>query len=214
MIDEYAKILWDYLKLNQPIEKSDCILVLGSHDIRSAEYAVSLFKEGLANYILFSGGVYWNKPEDGIAFTKCEAEEFADVARKNGIPEEKILVENRASNTEENFTYSEKLLRSKKLKFSSFILVHKPYAERRAYAKAKKIWSDKKISVTSIPLSFKEYISVPARNHILNTMVGDLQRTKIYGENGFQIPQKIPQNVWNAYEELVKLGFDKKLITF
>ncbi|PIN72448.1 hypothetical protein COV22_03185, partial [Candidatus Woesearchaeota archaeon CG10_big_fil_rev_8_21_14_0_10_47_5] len=34
---ELAKKLWDYHHVNQSLEKSDCILVLGSHDLRVAE---------------------------------------------------------------------------------------------------------------------------------------------------------------------------------
>jgi len=43
-------------------------------------------------------------------------------------------------------------------------------------------------------------------------MIGDLQRIKLYPEKGFQIYQEIPGDVWQAYEQLVKLGFDKHLI--
>ena len=37
-------------------------------------------------------------------------------------------------------------------------------------------------------------------------MVGDLQRIRVYAERGFQIPQEIPDDVWLAYEELVRAG--------
>jgi hypothetical protein len=43
-------------------------------------------------------------------------------------------------------------------------------------------------------------------------MVGDLQRLRVYPEKGFQIPQEIPADVWAAYEELVRAGYDKYLI--
>jgi hypothetical protein len=43
-------------------------------------------------------------------------------------------------------------------------------------------------------------------------MVGDLQRIKIYGENGFQAPQEIPEQVWAAYRQLVDLGFTDRLL--
>jgi hypothetical protein len=42
-------------------------------------------------------------------------------------------------------------------------------------------------------------------------MVGDTQRVKIYPEKGFQIPQEIPEEVWNAYEELVKRGYSSHI---
>ena len=43
-------------------------------------------------------------------------------------------------------------------------------------------------------------------------MVGDLQRIKIYPKKGFQIFQEIPDDVWQAYKQLVNLGYDKHLI--
>jgi len=43
-------------------------------------------------------------------------------------------------------------------------------------------------------------------------MVGDLQRIRVYPEKGFQIAQEIPADVWEAYEELVQMGFDSRLI--
>jgi hypothetical protein len=44
-------------------------------------------------------------------------------------------------------------------------------------------------------------------------MVGDLQRIKEYPKLGFQIEQEIPKDVWEAWEELVKLGYIKYLLT-
>ena len=43
-------------------------------------------------------------------------------------------------------------------------------------------------------------------------MVGDLQRIREYPARGFQVPQPIPNDVWQAYEALVTAGFDKFLI--
>ena len=43
-------------------------------------------------------------------------------------------------------------------------------------------------------------------------MVGDLQRIKFYPRLGFQIKQEIPDDVWQAYEKLVALGYDKHLM--
>ena len=112
-VDINAKIIWDYMKLNQPLEKADCILVLGSHDIRSAEYATELFLKGYAPRIVFSGGVIWSGQEEKMKYTEAEA--FSNVARAAGVPESSILMENRATNTEENFVFSEQLLKERGL---------------------------------------------------------------------------------------------------
>ena len=37
----------------------------------------------------------------------------------------------------------------------------------------------------------------------------DKHKKKIFAENGWQIPMEIPPDVWSAYEELVKRGYDK-----
>ena len=47
---------------------------------------------------------------------------------------------------------------------------------------------------------------------VINIMVGDMQRIKIYPEKGFQIFQEIPGDVWQAYEKLVASGYDMDLI--
>jgi hypothetical protein len=43
-------------------------------------------------------------------------------------------------------------------------------------------------------------------------MVGDLQRIREYPARGFQIPQPIPDEVWEAYLELVRAGYDRYLL--
>jgi hypothetical protein len=52
-----AKKLWDYHHMHPSLEKADCILVLGSHDLRVAERAAQLYFEGWAPMITFSGGL-------------------------------------------------------------------------------------------------------------------------------------------------------------
>jgi hypothetical protein len=47
---------------------------------------------------------------------------------------------------------------------------------------------------------------------VVSIMVGDLQRIRVYADRGFQIPQDIPESVWRAYQELVALGFDSRLV--
>ena len=100
-----------------------------------------------------------------------------------------------------------------RIKESDCILVQKPYMERRSYAVFKKHQPDKEVVVTSPQISFKKYPNkdIPLEK-IIHIMVGDLQRIKLYAEKGFQIPQEIPADVWMAYEELIKMGYDKHLV--
>ena len=206
-IDTLAKILWNYLKLNQKIEPCDCIFVLGSHDKSTAEYAIELYRQGYGRYFIVSGGVM--QPQLGTT----EAEGFAEMAKEAGVPKDVIVIERTASNTGQNFTATAELLNKMQLSLNSFLVVQKPYMERRVYAVAAKLWPDKKVIVTSPQVSYEQYLNehIP-KDVIINTMVGDLQRIKIYGENGFQISQEIPSEVWGAYERLVELGYSKRLV--
>jgi hypothetical protein len=87
--------------------------------------------------------------------------------------------------------------------------------ERRAFATFRNFWPEEKyeLMVTSPPYSYEEYVGpIVDREAMINIMVGDLQRIKLYPAMGFQIPQEIPAEVWDAYEKLVATGFDKHLV--
>jgi len=210
LVDDLAKKIWDYHQLNHKLKKVDCILILGSHDTRVAERGAELFLQGWAPLMIFSGGFgkvtknKWKEPE---------ADKFAKIAVKMGVPQEKILIENKSTNTGENILFTKKLLEKHSLSPNTFIIVQKPYLERRAYATFKKVWSEKEVIVISPQISFDKYPNEEiSKDDVINLMVGDLQRIKIYPQKGFQIFQEIPDKVWNAYKQLVKLGYTRHLI--
>ncbi len=209
-----AEKLWDYHRLNQRLERSDAILVLCSYDRRVAERGAQLFLEGWAPLLIFSGGLgaitrgMWSEPE---------ADQFARIAVELGVPAEKIIVENRSTNTGENVKFTRLLLAEKGIDPSSFILVQKPYMERRAYATFRRFWPEKEAVVTSPRATFDEYLGKYTnpgltKDDVVSIMVGDLQRIKLYPAKGFQVAQEIPADVWAAYEELKAAGYDRHLI--
>jgi uncharacterized SAM-binding protein YcdF (DUF218 family) len=205
-----AKVLWDFMKLDQPLRKVDCLLVMGSHDLRVAEYGARLFLDGWAPFMICSGGLgnltrsQWHE---------AEAVKFARVARKMGVPHERILVEDKSTNTGENVTFTKLMLESKDLHPQSFILVHKPYMERRALATFQKLWPERQAIVTSPPQAFEEYpTKTISRHRMINIMVGDFQRLQNYPEKGFQISQPIPDKVLLAFQRLVRAGYTQHLI--
>jgi len=206
-----AKKLWDYHHMHHALEKADCILALGSHDLRVAERAAELYLEGWAPMVIFSGGL--GNFTKGM-WTETEADQFAAIAIRMGVPETSILIENRSTNTGENILLTQQLLAQKKLDLRSFIVVQKPYMERRSYATFKQHWPDKKLVVTSPQISFDDYPTedIPLER-VINIMVGDLQRIKFYPEKGFQVYQEIPEDIWSAFEQLVASGFNKHLMT-
>ncbi len=213
-INALLQILWDYMLVGHELRPADCILVLGSHDIRVADYAIDLYQQGYAPFLLFSGGVVQQNAELGVFWDTTEAEYFARRARAAGVPAEAILIEKRSLNTGENIRYTRRLLGARELEFQSFIMVQKPYMERRVLATALQQWPGIDFVATSPPISCADYLNgeLP-RDALIQHIVGDFQRVKVYGENGFQTPQEIPARVWDAFEQLVALGYDQRLVS-
>ena len=206
--------LWKYHQLGHALAKSDAILVLCSHDTAVAERGAELFLGGWAPLLIFSGGLgsitrqMWSEPE---------ADRFAAVAESMGVPRDSILTENRSTNTGENITFTREMLAGRGLDPQSFIVVQKPYMERRSFATFRKLWPEKRLVVTSPRVTLDEYLDRYSNEalstaDVVSIMVGDLQRVKLYGENGFQIPQEIPADAWDAFEALVAAGYDSRLV--
>ena len=213
-IHSLAEKIWRYHQMGHQLEKADAILVLCSHDRKVAERGAELFLNEWAPLLIFSGGFgaitrhIWIKPE---------ADQFAEIAIAMGVPQESMLIENRSTNTGENVLFTKQLLAERNIDPQRFILVQKPYMERRSFATFRKIWPEKDVLVTSPQVSFGEYLDLYSASElspddVINIMVGDLQRIKIYAEEGLQIHQEIPEDVWSAYEELVRAGYDQRLI--
>jgi uncharacterized SAM-binding protein YcdF (DUF218 family) len=211
---ELAEIVWRYHQVNHALAQSDAILVLCSHDIAVAERGAQLFLDGWAPLLIFSGGLgaitrtLWTTPE---------ADRFAQIAVRMGVPPERILIENKSTNTGENVQFTRALLAERGLDPRSFIVVQKPYMERRSYATFRKVWPDKHVIVTSPQVSFDDYLArysnaALSPEEVVSIMVGDLQRVKIYPEKGLQIAQEIPADVWQAFEDLVRAGYTRHLV--
>src|SRR5688572_13768599 len=151
---QLAGQLWKYHLMNHQPVKADCILALGSHDLRVADRAAELYLEGWAPLVIMSGGL--GNLTKGM-WSETEADQFATIAVKKGVPARAILIENESTNTGENILFTQRLLKQNGLDPHTFIVVQKPYMERRSYATFKKHWPDKELLVTSPQISFENY---------------------------------------------------------
>jgi uncharacterized SAM-binding protein YcdF (DUF218 family) len=206
--------IWEYHHLNHQLAQADAILVLCSHDKVVAARGAELFLQGWSPLLIFAGGLgaitrrLWHEPE---------ADQFAGIAIEMGVPKDRILVENTSTNTGENILFTKRLLAAKGLDPQTFIVVQKPYMERRSYATFRKVWPEKEVRVTSPRVSLDDYLREGSHDalspdDVIGIMVGDLQRIRLYPAKGFQIHQDIPDDVWRAYEDLVNAGYDKYLL--
>ena len=135
-----------------------------------------------------------------------------------GVPADRILIENRSTNTGENVRFTRDLLSARGLDPRSFILVQKPYMERRAFATFRKIWPDMPVQVTSPRIGFRDYLARYAHDtltpdDVIGIMVGDLQRIRIYPAEGVPDSAGDPcERVGRRTEALIAAGYNRYLV--
>ena len=97
---EIAEISATHL-IRTPLKSADLLFVFGTREdvARRVDEAIKLWREGLFRWSIVSGGV-----TPGSSLSECEIIKTAMVRR--GIPGERILEENRSTNTGENVMFS------------------------------------------------------------------------------------------------------------
>lgn len=207
------QIIWDYLGMHQQPRKADCIVGFGNFNTNIARRAAQLYHQGYAPKVLFTGGLGRNT--EGL-LPEPEAVRFAKVAMECGVPEQDILIEDRSTNTKENIEFTRALLEREGIPHGHILGVHQPFMERRITAAMGVYWPELNFSVTSPQVTIPEYLEDAKRqgvseNASISVIVGDFQRMDLYAKLGYQLPQHIPNEAWEAFHKLVALGYDKQL---
>ena len=210
---EPLQVIWDYLCLGEEPKQANCIVGFGNFNTDIARRAAELYHQGLAPKVLFTGGLGRNT--EGL-LPEPEAVRFARVAMECGVPAEDILIEDKSTNTKENIEFTRALLEKDGIPYDHILGVHQPFMERRIKAAMGVYWPDLNFSVTSPQVTIPEYLDRAKKqgiseNAAVSVIVGDFQRMDLYAKKGFQIPQHIPEEAWNAFYRLVEMGFDKQL---
>jgi hypothetical protein len=207
----HARQLWDYLRLGVPVCPAECLLVFGGHDLGVAGRAAELYADGIAPFIVVSGGA--RAVPDGSDFA-TEADAIADVLLRRDIPKDAIALERLASNTSENFWLSAELLRDLGMDPQSFLVVHKPYAERRTMATARRRWPARQVTVTSEQTGLDEYCGrdiPPAR--VLSMLAGEALRLESYAATGLiDLDEPVPEDLLDAARALQAAGYDSRAV--
>ncbi|MBR2420778.1 MAG: YdcF family protein [Oscillospiraceae bacterium] len=207
------QVIWDYLCLNEPLQKADCIVGFGNFNTDIARRAAELYHAGYAPKILFTGGLGRNT--DGL-LPEPEAVRFAKVAMKCGVPEEDIILEPKSTNTKENILFTREKLKSLGLTEPAVLGVHQPFMERRIKAAMGVYWPELNFRITSPQVTIPQYLEAAkgqgiTENASVSVIVGDFQRMDLYAKLGYQLPQHIPEETWEAFRKLVEMGFDQQL---
>ena len=205
--------IWDYLCLHQKPQKADCIVGFGNFNTDIARRAAELYLQGYAPKVLFTGGLGRNT--EGL-LPEPEAVRFARVARSCGVPEEDIILEDQSRNTAENIQFTREKLQELGLPHGHILGVHQPFMERRIKAAMGVYWPELQFSVTSPQVTIAEYLERAkeqgvSENASISVIVGDFQRMELYAQKGWQLPQQIPEEAWEAFRQLVALGYDTQL---
>lgn len=204
-----AKIIYNFLSGHKaPDGPADFLLVMGGHDLMVPVLAAELYAEKMAPIVVCSGG--FGKITRRI-WHRTEGKTFAKKCIELGVPEHKVLIEKKASNMGENFTFTRKLLAKEGIAVETGIIVCKPHMAKRALATARKQWPEVKWHVAVKKVPMEEYISKKDLKREINVMVGDIERLIIYAQVGFQVPVEIPSDVLMAYKRLTKAGFTRFL---
>lgn len=204
-----AQDLWNYLRLGQPVQPVECILVFGGHDLGVARRAVELYHEGIAPRVLVSGGAANVPTNSGFS---TEADAIVDILLANDVPPSCIMTERLASNTSENFWFSAEVLRDRGLRLGRFVIVQKPYCERRTVATARRRWPARMVTVTSEDVKFDKYCEgdIPVKR-ILSMLAGEILRLQRYAECGLiEIDEPVPEHLLDGARRLQASGFDAR----
>ncbi|MFA6321092.1 MAG: ElyC/SanA/YdcF family protein [Candidatus Omnitrophota bacterium] len=140
------------LKVSSRLEKADAIVVFaggvgesgkaGQGYEERVKYAVDLYKEGYAKYLIFSSG---------YVYAIKESEIMQALAVSLGVPPNAIVLEERATNTYQNVAYSVEILR--KMHMKRAIIVSSPYNMLRISLVCNKNVKDIRFMYMPIPYS-------------------------------------------------------------
>lgn len=207
---EDARMLYAFLSDAEEAEgPADIVLAMGGSDLNVADTAAEAFFAHRAGWLLCTGG--YGKDTAGV-LSAPESVLYARRCMALGVPAERILTEERSTNSGENFRFGRALLEERGISPATGVIAGKPYMAKRAWATAARQWPEVRWSVACQRVGLEAYLAQreqPAQ--VLHLMVGDLQRLRVYAGT-FQEPVAVPEDVWAAYERLAADGYDRYVI--
>lgn len=149
----------DYIFVSDNPEKSDVIFLPGGTHPAQPEYAAELYHKGYAKYLIPSGGVSvkhdkWpgvkSKTDLYNGDYQSDCEFFTDVLRKNGVPSDVIIEENRSSHTRDNAFLSRGVTDRNGLVIKTALIVCKAFHARRCLMLYQMAFPDVEIRVCPV----------------------------------------------------------------
>ena len=140
MISKIISDISDFIFVSDKPQKADAIFLPGGSHPEQPEYAAELYHNGLAKWMIPSGGVSvksgkWHGVRskadiyDGNYHSDCEF--FTDVFLKNGVPASAIIGENKSGHTRDNAFFSRKVVDERSIEIRTAMIVCKAFHARR-----------------------------------------------------------------------------------
>jgi len=179
----------DRLVVGSMIGKSDVIIVLsggsvnqqylGTHTLNRLVQGIVLWRQGKAPNIILSGGP---PKAGGIA----EAYLMQDMARKLGVKEDRIFLEDKSLNTRENITYSADIM--KKHGWRRALMVTSALHMKRALQLAK----EQGLECLPAPAPYSErFLSHYQLYRLVQREYFSILADKLFGERGLRVLTRI-----------------------
>jgi uncharacterized SAM-binding protein YcdF (DUF218 family) len=210
------EIIWDFLNIKHDLPaKADVGIVGGAGNlVDGAIRAAELYENGVISLIVVSG--FANSYLDG---EETEAELLSRKLLEQGVSQEAIIQGPYATNTAENITNAQKLLKEVGINPKKVVLIHKPYMTRRFYVTALVYWPkpQPEFFSTSAKSSLRDFYEYDknvygGEGRMITLMIGDYERIKEYPKRGWMAKQTIPKEVEDAYIRLTNDGLAEKEI--
>lgn len=203
-----AERIFNYLYLRDPRKKVDAIIGFGHFDMKIPWTCGKLYQEGYAPKIIFAGGVGAGTAD----LQKNEALVFRDELFKHfpDIPENDVLVEDQSNNTGENIYFLKDIAFDRwpehnfSKGISSVMLVCNAARQRRTWLTWKKILPEVQAINGPPDTSYekeKELFRSKGRE-LEDLLLGEMERILNYPDKGFIVEEKIPEEVYAAYQVL------------
>jgi uncharacterized SAM-binding protein YcdF (DUF218 family) len=215
---EDLNLLARFLAAPNPVpSQADLIVVLGSALPVNATYGAQLFHQGIAPFVLISGGVGHSTPllwanleEQGIeSEDRTEADIFQDLmVGRYQVPAEKILVESISTNCGSNAVQSKCLLDKIGLQPKAMILIQDPTMQRRSHASFQKSFPEANVfnAPPFIPTATPSGLENEgwSFDRFLELILGEIPRFSAYGPQGqdYIAQVNVPPAVHMAWQRL------------
>jgi hypothetical protein len=192
---------------------ASAIVCFGGNDLRVADHAAELMLDGVAEWLVVSGGIAHRGDLLRTRWSGTECDAFTQAILSKGVSASRILAEPAATNTAENLRYSHQILTEAGIRREKLLLVCKPHMQRRILATAAVELPFCTYHTASFTLDLNAYCNAEfSKDYVAQLMVGDLQRIEVYGSRGYSAPQYIPDDVRAAWQDLIDAGYDRHLV--